>query len=81
MPILHSSSSFREFHHTIQGFTREDHKEGMNKDDDGEGLGPRKVLRGGIPKVNFAETLSLFGDKCPHNGSENDPMAPRTTAE
>ena len=34
---------------------------------------PRKALRGGISKVNFQETLSSFGGKCPHNGSKNDP--------
>ena len=43
--------------------------------------GPRKALRGGISKVNCQETLSIFGDKCPQNGSKNDPMAPRTTLE
>ena len=42
---------------------------------------PRKALRGGISKVNCQETLSTFGDKCPQNGSKNDPMAPRTTLE
>ena len=42
---------------------------------------PRKALRGGISKVNFQETLSIVGDKCPQNGSRNDPMAPRTTLE
>ena len=42
---------------------------------------PREALRGGISKVNFQETLSNFGDKCPQNGSKNDPMAPRTTLE
>jgi len=42
---------------------------------------PRKVLRGGISKVNFQETSSIFGDKCPQNCSKNDPMAPRTTLE
>ena len=42
---------------------------------------PRKALRGGISKVNFQETLSILGDKCPRNGSKNDPMAPRTTLE
>ena len=40
-----------------------------------------EVLRGGISKVDFQETLSMFGDKCPQNGSKNDPMAPRTTLE
>ena len=33
----------------------------------------------GYLKVNFQETLSFFGDKCPQNGSKNDPMVPRTT--
>jgi hypothetical protein len=42
---------------------------------------PRKDLRGGISKVNFQETWSIFGDKCPQNSSKNDPMAPRTTLE
>jgi hypothetical protein len=40
---------------------------------------PRKALR--ISNVNFRETLSMFGDKCPQNGSKNNPMAPRTTLE
>ena len=39
--------------------------------------GPRKALRGGISKVNFRETLSIFGDKCPQNGSKTAPTAPR----
>ena len=30
------------------------------------------------PKVNSSETLSIFGDKCPRNGSKNEEMAPRT---
>ena len=30
-------------------------------------------------KVNLEETLSIFGDNCPQNGSKNDPMIPRTT--
>ena len=34
--------------------------------------------RGGIPKVNFTETLSIFGEKCPQNGSKNGLRAPRT---
>ena len=38
---------------------------------------PPKVLRGGISKVNFQETLSSFGDKCPKNGSKTAPTAPR----
>ena len=29
-------------------------------------------------KVNYSETLSIFGDKCPRNGSKNEEMAPRT---
>ena len=33
----------------------------------------------GYLKVRFQETLSSFGDKCPQNGSKNDPMVPRTT--
>ena len=33
----------------------------------------------GYFKVNFSETMSIFGDKCPHNGSKNDTMVPRTT--
>ena len=35
----------------------------------------------GYLKVNFSETLSTFGDKCPQNGSKNEPMAPRTNLE
>ena len=38
---------------------------------------PPKVLRGGISKVNLQETLSIFGDKCPRNGSKTAPTAPR----
>ena len=33
----------------------------------------------GYLKVNSSETLSIFGAKCPQNGSKNDPIAPRTT--
>ena len=40
---------------------------------------PRKALGGGISKVNFQETLSIFGDKCPQNGSKNEQRAPRTS--
>ena len=29
-------------------------------------------------KVNSSQTLSIFGDKCPQNGSKNEEMAPRT---
>ena len=43
--------------------------------------GPLKALRGGISKVNFQETLSISGNKCPQDASKNDPMAPRTTLE
>ena len=32
----------------------------------------------GYLKVNFSETLSIFGDKRPRNGSKNGEMAPRT---
>ena len=32
----------------------------------------------GYLKVNSSETLSIFGDKCPQNGSKNEEMAPRT---
>ena len=39
---------------------------------------PPEALCGGIPKVNFKETLSSFGDKCPQNGSKNGLRAPRT---
>ena len=39
---------------------------------------PPEALCGGISKVNFQETLSSFGDKCPQNGSKNEEMAPRT---
>ena len=42
---------------------------------------PRNALHGGSSKVNFQETLLISGDKCPQNGSKNDPMAPRTTLE
>jgi len=35
----------------------------------------------GYLKVNSSETLSIFGDTCPQNGSKNDLMAPRTTLE
>ena len=31
---------------------------------------PPEALCGGISKVNFQETLSSFGDKCPQNGSK-----------
>ena len=43
------------------------------------GSGPRQALRGGISKVYLQENLSIFGNKCPQNGSKNDKMAPRTT--
>ena len=39
---------------------------------------PPEALCGGISKVNFQETLSSFGDKCPQNGSKNGLRAPRT---
>jgi len=32
----------------------------------------------GYLEVNFSETLSIFGDKRPRNGSKNGEMAPRT---
>jgi hypothetical protein len=32
----------------------------------------------GYLKVNFSETLSIFGDKYPRSGSKNGEMAPRT---
>ena len=32
----------------------------------------------GYLKVKFSETLSIFGDKRPRNGSKNGEMAPRT---
>ena len=35
----------------------------------------------GYLKVNSSETLSIFGDKYPQNGSKNDLMAPRMTLE
>ena len=38
---------------------------------------PPEALCGGISKVNFQETLSSFGDKCPQNGSKTAPTAPR----
>ena len=33
----------------------------------------------GYLKVNSSETLSIFDDKCPQNGSKNELMVPRTT--
>jgi len=33
----------------------------------------------GYFKVNSSETLSIFGDKCPQNGSKNEQRAPRTS--
>ena len=47
---------------------------------------PKKVLvcgttqgpSWGYLKVNFSETLSIFGEKRPRNGSKNGEMAPRT---
>ena len=38
---------------------------------------PRQALRGGIAKVKFQEIALTFGDKCPPNGANNAPMAPR----
>ena len=38
-------------------------------------------LSWGYLKSKFQETLSIFGDKCPCNGSKNDPTAPKTTLE
>jgi len=32
----------------------------------------------GVFKVLFKEMLSTFGNKCPQNGSKNEPRAPRT---
>ena len=40
---------------------------------------PPEALCGGISKVNFQETLSSFGDKCPQNGSKNEQRALRTS--
>ena len=40
---------------------------------------PCKALRGGISKVYLEENLSTFGNKCPQNGSKNEPRAPRTS--
>ena len=46
---------------------------------------PGKVVRStqgsswGYLKVNSSQTLSIFGDKCPQNGSENEQRAPRTS--
>ena len=54
------------------------------------GLMERNIAIPGMPtqgsswgylKVNFSESLSIFGYKCPQNGSKNDLMAPRTTLE
>ena len=39
---------------------------------------PPEALCGGISQVNFQETLSSCGDKCPQNGSKNGLRAPRT---
>ena len=33
----------------------------------------------GYLKVNYSETLSIFGDKCTQNGSKNEQRAPRTS--
>ena len=33
---------------------------------------PPKALGGGISKVIFLQTLSIFGDQCPQNGSKNE---------
>ena len=33
----------------------------------------------GYLKVNSSETLSIFGDKCPQNGSKNEHRAPITS--
>ena len=33
----------------------------------------------GYLKVNSSETLSIFADKCPQNGSKNEQRAPRTS--
>jgi hypothetical protein len=40
---------------------------------------PPEALCGGISKVNFQETLSIFGDEYPQNGSKNEQRAPRTS--
>jgi len=37
---------------------------------------PRSFV--GYLKVNSAETLSIFGDECPQNGSKNGSTAPST---
>jgi hypothetical protein len=44
---------------------------------------PGRVSRSswGYLEVNSSETLPIFGDKCPQNGSKNDLIAPRTTME
>ena len=44
-------------------------------------VGPPEALCGGISKVNFQETLSSFGDKCPQNGSKTAPRAPKPPLE
>ena len=49
---------------------------GVDKEEEGSKPVPPKVLRGGISKVNFQETLSIFGDKCPQNGSKTAPGIP-----
>ena len=40
--------------------------------------GPTQGPSWGYLKVNFSETLSTFGDKCPRNGSNNGSTAPST---
>ena len=43
--------------------------------------GATHVPSWGYLKVNFSESLSIFGDECPQNGSKNEPMTPRTNLE
>jgi hypothetical protein len=51
----------------------------LESEEDPEVPSPPEALCGGISKVNSSETLSIFGDKCPQNGSKNEQRAPRTS--
>jgi hypothetical protein len=42
------------------------------------GSGPTQGPSWGYLKVKFSETLSIFGDKCPRNGSNNGSTGPST---
>jgi hypothetical protein len=43
----------------------------------GEEAHPRQALRTSIRR-QFLKIVIAFGDKCPQNGSKNEPMAQRT---